>query len=164
MSEHHEYEFGKIMVGIIATVLLIAVVYFVTAARFQGPPSVGTPEQIAQRTKPIGRVVLASSASTVSVPTPAAEPKPAAAATQGIGATIYAQACFACHATGAANAPKIDDRAAWAPRIAQGIDRLLQTAIHGKGAMPPRGTCASCSDEDLRAAIHYMLDQLPSEG
>ena len=72
---------------------------------------------------------------------------------------IYKQACFACHDTGAANAPKLGDKAAWEPRIAQGLDQLLSTAISGKGAMPPRGTCATCSDEDLRIAIEYMVSK-----
>lgn len=73
------------------------------------------------------------------------------------GIAVYKKACIACHDSGAANAPKLGDQAAWEPRIAQGIDRLLATSIAGKGAMPPRGTCADCSDKDLEAAIEYML-------
>lgn len=75
------------------------------------------------------------------------------------GIRVYNKTCVVCHDTGAANAPKLGDRAAWEPRAAQGIDRLLQTTIAGKGAMPPRGACADCSDADLRAAIRYMLVQ-----
>ena len=56
-----------------------------------------------------------------------------------------------------AGAPKFGDKAAWEPRIAQGIDAMLSTAINGKGAMPPRGTCMDCSDADLKAAIEYMI-------
>jgi len=75
------------------------------------------------------------------------------------GITVYKRTCAACHGSGAANAPRLGDQAAWEPRMAQGIDRLLATSISGKGAMPPRGTCADCSDKDLKAAIDYMLVQ-----
>jgi cytochrome c5 len=75
------------------------------------------------------------------------------------GQKIYQASCQACHATGAANAPKLGDKAAWAPRIATGIDAMLAVAIKGKIAMPPRGACASCSDADLKAAIEYMVSQ-----
>jgi cytochrome c5 len=75
------------------------------------------------------------------------------------GQKIYQASCQACHATGAANAPKLGDKEVWAPRIATGIDALLAVAIKGKGAMPPKGACASCSDADLKAAIEYMVSQ-----
>jgi len=75
------------------------------------------------------------------------------------GQKIYKQSCQACHANGVANAPKPGDKAAWAPRIATGIDAMLATAKKGKGAMPPKGTCMGCSDDDLKAAIEYMVSQ-----
>jgi len=75
------------------------------------------------------------------------------------GQKIYKQSCQACHANGVANAPKPGDKAAWAPRIATGIDAMLATAKKGKGAMPPKGTCMGCSDDELKAAIEYMVSQ-----
>ncbi len=60
-----------------------------------------------------------------------------------------------CHAAGVAGAPKLGDKAAWAPRLAQGMDTMVQSAIKGKGAMPPRGG-SSASDADLRGAVEYM--------
>lgn len=75
------------------------------------------------------------------------------------GQKTYQTSCQACHATGAAGAPKLGDKAAWAPRIATGVDAMLAVAIKGKGAMPPKGACASCSDDDLKAAIEYMVSQ-----
>ena len=75
------------------------------------------------------------------------------------GQATYQATCQACHNTGAANAPKLGDKAAWAPRIATGIDAMLAVAISGKNAMPPRGACASCSDDDLKAAIEYIVSQ-----
>ena len=83
-------------------------------------------------------------------------------ATAGIagadGKKIYDTKCFMCHTAGVANAPKLGDKAAWEPRIATGMDAMLAVAIKGKGAMPPKGTCMDCSDDDLKAAIQYMVD------
>ena len=69
-------------------------------------------------------------------------------------------ACFACHGTGAAGAPKLGDKAAWAPRVATGRDALLASAINGKGAMPPKGGQMHLSDAEIAASIDYMLDAL----
>jgi len=73
------------------------------------------------------------------------------------GKATYTQKCAMCHATGAANAPKTGDKAAWAPRTANGIDALVASATKGKGAMPPKGTCNDCSADDLKAAIEFMI-------
>ena len=75
------------------------------------------------------------------------------------GQKTYQATCQACHNSGAAGAPKLGDKAAWAPRIATGIDAMLAVAIKGKGAMPPKGACAACTDDDLKAAIEYMVSQ-----
>jgi len=75
------------------------------------------------------------------------------------GSDVYHAVCMACHATGAAGAPKVGDKAAWGPRAEQGIDTLLHSAINGKNAMPPKGTCADCTDEELKGAIEYMLSE-----
>ena len=75
------------------------------------------------------------------------------------GEQIYQTACFACHLTGVAEAPKLDDPAAWAPRLAQGMAGLLQSSINGKGAMPPKGGFAHLTEDDLRNAIGFMLDK-----
>jgi cytochrome c5 len=76
------------------------------------------------------------------------------------GQAIYQKSCQACHVAGVAGAPKLGDKAAWAPRIATGMDAMLATAIKGKTAMPPKGGCMDCSDDDLKAAIQYMVDQV----
>ena len=73
------------------------------------------------------------------------------------GQKTYNTYCQACHNAGIANAPKLGDKAAWEPRLALGIDGLLASAIKGKNAMPPKGTCMACSDDDLKAAIEYMV-------
>src|SRR5690606_24251739 len=84
---------------------------------------------------------------------------PVAAADAGKGKQVYDSSCMACHSTGAAGAPKLGDTAAWEPRIAQGMETLVQHSITGIRAMPPRGTCAACSDGDLEAAVEYMVGE-----
>jgi cytochrome c5 len=97
------------------------------------------------------------------VKAPAQKPGAQAAAPAAGGAAdgkkVYDSTCTACHAAGVAGAPKLGDKAAWAPRIKQGMDTLVQSATKGKGAMPPKGGNASLSDADLRAAIEYMVSQ-----
>ena len=63
------------------------------------------------------------------------------------------------HVSGVDGAQKLEDKAAWEPRAAKGIDGLLTTANSGLNAMPPKGTCADCSDDELKGAIEYMLSQ-----
>ena len=92
---------------------------------------------------------------------PAATAAAAAPATQvaaaGAGEALYKQACQVCHAAGVANAPKFGDKAAWAPRIAQGIAVLHANSLKGKGAMPPKGGAMAASDADVKAAVDYMV-------
>ncbi|MDM8354956.1 c-type cytochrome [Pandoraea communis] len=85
---------------------------------------------------------------------------PAAASAGGnleAGKKLYDTVCMACHASGVMNAPKFGDKAAWAPRIATGIDTLHNAAIKGLNAMPPKGGAANASDDDVKAAVDYMV-------
>ncbi|MFJ0747384.1 c-type cytochrome, partial [Bordetella bronchiseptica] len=96
-------------------------------------------------------------------PAAAAAAAPAApaeqqAAVNPAGEKLYKATCFACHATGVANAPKFGDKAAWAPYIQTGMDAMLKVAMQGKGAMPPKGGAATASEDDIRAAIEYMVN------
>ena len=72
---------------------------------------------------------------------------------------IYNTFCFACHATGVSQSPILGDIAAWQPRLQKGIDVLYASSINGLGLMPARGTCANCSDDELRAVVDYMAKQ-----
>jgi cytochrome c5 len=87
---------------------------------------------------------------------PAAEGKSAAAAD---GKAVYDKVCFACHAQGLAGAPKLGDKAMWAPRIKQGADTLVQSVIKGKGAMPPKAGNPALTGAEIRAAIEFMVSQ-----
>jgi len=73
--------------------------------------------------------------------------------------SIFNTKCVVCHGSGVAGAPKIGDKEAWAPRIATGMDALLNSALNGKNAMPPKGTCMDCSEDDLKAVIEYMTSK-----
>ncbi len=68
----------------------------------------------------------------------------------------YNKSCAVCHNTGAANAPKTGDADAWAPRMAKGMDVLVQSVNNGLNAMPPKGMCFDCSDDEYKALIEYM--------
>ena len=71
----------------------------------------------------------------------------------------YNATCGSCHASGVAGAPKLGDTEAWAPRLAKGMDVLYQSGIVGlPPAMPPRGLCMDCSDDEIRAIVDYMVD------
>jgi len=74
------------------------------------------------------------------------------------GKAVYDATCAACHNTGAANAPKLGDKATWAPRL-KDVAALNAAAIKGKGVMPAKGGNSSLSDADVVAAVEYMISQ-----
>ncbi|WP_440054417.1 c-type cytochrome [Pseudoalteromonas sp. T1lg65] len=127
--------------------LSAALLLLSTAAVAQPFDNALTDEAIKKRLQPVGSVYLAGAES-------AAEAAPTGPRS---GEQVYQAACFACHGTGALGAPKTADD--WAPRIAKGMDVLLDHAINGFNAMPPRGTCTTCSDEEISAAIDFMTKQ-----
>lgn len=73
------------------------------------------------------------------------------------GAAVYNAVCMACHASGVAGAPKAGDKVAWAPRIAAGSAALLNSALNGKNAMPPRGGGADLTDAEVKAAVEHLV-------
>ncbi|MGL6040961.1 MAG: c-type cytochrome, partial [Deefgea sp.] len=91
------------------------------------------------------------------------EPKVAGAAAGGAidpavkGKEIYASVCMACHDSGAAGAPKLGDKAAWAPRLKDGVDSSIARAIKGINAMPAKGGYSG-SDEEFKAAALFMIN------
>ncbi len=94
------------------------------------------------------------------VPAAAAAPAAPAAApvlAAGAGEALYKQACVACHAAGVAGAPKLGDKAAWAPRLSAGLDALTASVVKGKGVMPPKGG-STASDAEIHAAVEYMVN------
>lgn len=96
----------------------------------------------------------AAAAAAAAPAAPAAAAAPQASAGE-VGKKVYDSTCQMCHAAGMAGAPKFGDKAAWAPRIAEGKAKMYDIALHGKGAMPPKGTYSG-SDDDVKAAVDYM--------
>ncbi len=74
------------------------------------------------------------------------------------GEEIYKAGCAGCHESGAAGAPKVGDKSAWAPRLGVGLDGLLKSALAGKNAMPPKGG-ADVTDNELARTIVYMANR-----
>lgn len=158
VSNKVEIHLGSAVIGFGLILVLVGVIYSISAARFQAASAgaAADPQLVAQRLKPIGSVTLADESAAAAPAPEIASAAGGGGEAGGPGEAIYSKSCVACHGAGVAGAPKFGDKAAWEPRIAQGIDTLLSTAINGKGAMPPRGTCMDCSDDDLKAAIEYM--------
>jgi cytochrome c5 len=95
---------------------------------------------------------LAAVPQTASAPAAGAQSADASQA----GKALYTQVCQACHAAGVLNAPKFGDKAAWAERLKEPMDTVYGYALHGKGAMPPKGG-STASDADVKAAVDYMV-------
>lgn len=89
----------------------------------------------------------------------AAAPAAPASAGPKTGDEVYAGFCTTCHGAGLMGAPKSGSSADWAPRIAKGLDTLYNHALNGFNAMPPKGMCAACSEDEIKAAVDYMVDK-----
>ena len=117
---------------------IIGLVLYVTSADKPAAGAVNPEKAIAERIQKIGMVEVRD----------ANRPLKS-------GEEVFKAQCSACHASGAAGAPKFGDKAAWAARLPAGIDALYTSVAKGKGAMPPQGG-AQASDADLRAAVEFM--------
>ena len=141
---------------IMAGLAVLAIILVITATSLTSEVSDYKPEAVViENIKPVGQVYVAGESEPEQPVAMAAD----AGATAGpkSGEEVYNSNCMACHATGAAGAPKVGDAAAWAPRIAQG--NLLANAINGLNAMPPKGLCMACSEAELQGAIDFMVSQ-----
>ena len=116
-----------------------------------------TAERVAERVAPAATPCVEGQECTGAAPVVAAAPV-AVKAPSAKG--TYDVKCFACHGTGAAGAPKLGDKGAWAPRVAQGIDTLYDHALNGFNAMPPKGTCMDCSDDTIKIVVDYMVESV----
>lgn len=150
--------FGSSVVVIIAVAVLVVIINSAMGSVLKGGVSAidMSDEAVAARIKPVaqlntGAPIVPEAAAPVAAPV-------VAAGGARSGQDVYQSACFACHGTGAAGAPKLGDAAAWGPRASKGIDALMNSAINGLNAMPPRGTCGNCSDSELKAAVEYMVE------
>lgn len=118
-----------------------------------GDRSVFSERAIAERLRPVGTVCIEGDEcgpAAAAIETASAEPRS--------GEQVYGAACAACHNSGAAGAPVKGDVAGWASRIGKGMDTLTRHTIDGFGAMPAMGMCMDCSEQEVRAAVEYLVD------
>jgi len=126
----------------LAAMVFIAVMFFGSSS--DDSVGVATDSAALERIQPVGEVSVESAVASTG-------------GTERSGEELYAR-CQGCHSTGAMGAPKLGSLADWAPRIERGIDDVLQVAIAGTGAMPPKGGCSDCSDNELKSVVQYMMD------
>ena len=144
MAEQHSSK-SIMWATIIIAVVLVALIYPLTSKNPGSAADAGKGNDEAEvRIQPVAKFELAKAA-------PASDGKPKD------GATVYTSVCAACHATGAAGAPKAGDKAAWGPRIGQGKETLYKSALGGKNAMPPKGGAADLSDAEIKAAVDHLV-------
>jgi cytochrome c5 len=153
VAQQEDRNFMARFVIVLCVLVLLAAVFFLAArlisvaqrTAVQDEPSAAA-ARVEERIRPVGRVA-----------TSAVEEE--AAPTRRSGADIYGGVCAACHDTGAADAPRKGEEAVWVERLGQGLDTLVRHAIDGIGAMPPRGGDARLSDDEVRVAVVYLLQE-----
>lgn len=149
-------EFGVILAGMLIFFLIaLFTARAIGANAFEAARI--APGEVEKRIQPVGQISFGEAGAM-------AEPEPelveVAMADPRGGEEVYNSACVACHSTGVANAPKLGDTAAWEPRVAQGLDALINSALNGKGSlMPPKGGRPDFSDDEVVAGLKYMLEQ-----
>jgi cytochrome c5 len=165
-AEHDRKFFDTFMIvlGILAAVtiglmILAGKINRNTAEKYQEADPLRLAETQA-RIAPFGKVAVAG-ANNAALAAPAAAP--AAAIADLPGDQVYQQVCAVCHAAGLAGAPKTGDKAAWAPRLAQGMDTLHKHAVEGyqgkAGVMPKKGGRTDLSDQSVINAVEYLVEQ-----
>lgn len=144
MEKSSAYSSRTIMLITIAVALILTVVIWPLSMIGKGDVASGGADDAELRILPVARVEMQKAAA-------ASDGKPRSAE------AIYNTICKACHDAGVAGAPKTGDKAAWAPRIATGSAAMLKSVIGGKNAMPPRAGDASLSDDELKAAVEFLV-------
>ncbi|HET7774830.1 MAG TPA: c-type cytochrome [Azospira sp.] len=143
MADNNDHSSKSIMYWSIAAAIVLMVLIVPLSKLGKGSAGGASAEDADARIAPVAKVALQVAGA--AAPSGPVDPK-----------SVYNGVCAACHASGAAGAPKAGDKAAWAPRIAQGKDTLYKNAIGGKGAMPPKGG-ASLADDDFKKVVDYLV-------
>jgi cytochrome c5 len=151
-NQHEEAHTGPVktpkqflmMVGysfVLPVFIIIGLVFFVTSANKPQAGSSNAPEAVAARIQKVGSVEIRDANRELKA-----------------GVDVFKAQCSACHATGAAGAPKFGDKAAWAPRVGKGYEALLTSALKGKGAMGAQGG-GDFDDVEIGRAVVYMANE-----
>ena len=132
---------SSIAAFVIPVFIIIGLVYYVTSGNKTAAGSTDSERAVAERIMKVGTVEIRDAN------------RPLRA-----GEEVFKGQCAACHATGAAGAPKVGDAGAWGPRLKQGFDTLVQSALKGKGAMGAQGG-GDFNDTEIARAVAYMANQ-----
>ena len=167
-----DLEFLKRFSMLIGVLAVMAVAFILLALYIYGKnpaaPSPDAGKAVAERLTPVGDSYAGETGRAAMIAAEEARKKAAAAQVAYGGTTdgkvIYDNLCGACHNAGAGGAPRMDDKAGWGPRVAQGADTLIKHAIEGftgkAGVMPARGGNPALNDEQVKATVHWMIDQV----
>ncbi len=137
--------FNKSIINIVK-VIVLGLAVFASAMAISA-----VKDDISLRTSPVGELCMSGEECAAAPVVVASGPRS--------GEDIYGASCVACHASGAAGAPKLGDTGAWAARIGKGVDVLYTSAISGFNGMPAKGLCMDCSDDEIKATVDYMVEQ-----
>ena len=159
----------SLVIGVLGAIALgILVLSIKVSDMTQQVYTTGTEEYraaVAERIRPVGQVYLPGEEQQASAPVVETVDAPEPVAAPLSGPQVYNTACLACHNAGVAGAPILGDQEQWAPRIAQGLDVLMDHAINGYtgsvGYMPAKGGRMDLSDEEVAAAVEYMVGEVP---
>jgi len=137
---------------------LISALSLLAVSAFPVAAMASSADDIQQRVKKVGKLNIGDAAAPAAAAAPAdSNSSEGAAPAQANGADLYQANCFACHGTGAAGAPILGQKDLWAPRIANGEATLIDHAINGLNAMPPRGG-TTLNDDEIKAVVAYMIE------
>ena len=151
-----------ITVAVLAFIVPVLLIVFIAQLAMGGmkvkPDNADFSEQaVAKRLQPVGQVNIGTAPAPAPA-NPAAAPA-AAKAEPASGDKVFQASCMACHGAGLMGAPKVGDKAAWGPRIAQGVNVLHDHALKGIRTMPAKGGNAGLADAEVKAAVDYMVSQ-----
>lgn len=160
MSVEQDKAFVRTFVGVIAALVGITIFLIILASSMiedENPELTALQRERAEaRLQPVAAVRMSGEAMPALA---SAQPEPAAAAGPMSAEQVVQTACVSCHGAGVLGAPKIGSQADWEPRLQAGFDTLVQNAINGIRAMPPKGGNPALSEDDIRAAVSLMLEQ-----
>lgn len=156
---HNDKQFATVFVAVLGALAVLAIILFFIAGYLTKEVSSYKEEEIILgNIEPVGKVNI-DDGSAPQAPAAAAAPVASAATELAPGEEVYQKSCMSCHATGAAGAPKLGDADAWAPRIAKGMDTVMSNVTNGLNAMPPKGLCMTCSEDELKDAVDFMISR-----
>lgn len=144
MSDQQKNPSSSILLGTIVVALVLIAVIWPLSQLGKGSATENTAEDADVRIQPVAKLEIQKAVAVAS-----GKPRD--------GLSIFTTICSVCHNTGVAGSPKIGDKTAWGPRLAQGKEALYKSALNGKNAMPPRGGAADLSDAEVKSAVDHII-------